>query len=577
MTSPVAALTDQLASHGTIATPQTSAQHAVSPQASMAGQPPVFALWFSEDNLNFSLSELLAVCEYWGIEPEVVSWQSSYPDLAATVEAFRQARHVYCHGTQAPGAYHEPPPEWRSPFVLVRFPGGEADVRRVVSRSVGIKLAVEVWAHADDSEVLHQQARSSEAAELIAPWKAKGGTLTWRIHCINYGWTVSDQDRLAQINTLSYLALPGKIRLKKAELVISLVSIFDYHHHLTQPKIERGDKSNPPAKVPVHYYLGRQLDDMPYGRRLIESMAVSKRLYYGNTTMEASMSLRMALMAMAGPGKLVYDPFMGTGSMLHTAAKFGAYVYGSELDGRQIRGKERTCDSSVADRQLTDMHNAAAAMGSRTTSVMNTARKYGTASQMLDCVHMDVTQPAWRHSAWASHGLFDAIVTDPPYGVRAGAKKLGARPGSRQERTGKVPFQLPTGEFAHELPDYKPPTRAYHLSDLLIDLLAQSALLLADGGRLVFFVPSVTDPNAEDKVQTPVPTHPDLELVAVNTQDFGYWGRILITMRRRPRSETKQTEQARFQRSEAGFVSADQDKFEFRNQYFIRPSTAKPT
>lgn len=55
-------------------------------------------------------------------------------------------------------------------------------------------------------------------------------------------------------------------------------------------------------------------------------MDVKKRRYIGNTTMEAEMSLRMALMAMAGPGKVMYDPFMGTGSMLHTSAKFGAFV-----------------------------------------------------------------------------------------------------------------------------------------------------------------------------------------------------------------------------------------------------------
>lgn len=210
-------------------------------------------------------------------------------------------------------------------------------------------------------------------------------------------------------------------------------------------------------------------------------------------------------------------------------------------------------------------------MGSRTTSVMKTAERYGLASRILDCVHMDVSQPAWRYGAYGLHGLFDAIVTDPPYGVRAGAKKLGARPGSRQERAGKVPFQLSTGEFAHELPDYKPPTRAYHLSDLLCDLLAQAALLLTDHGRLVFFVPSVTDPNAADKIPTPVPTHPDLDLVAVNTQDFGYWGRILVTMRRRPRGQQQQ--QKGFQRSETGFVHANQDRFEFRNQYFIRPTS----
>jgi tRNA (guanine10-N2)-methyltransferase len=41
----------------------------------------------------------------------------------------------------------------------------------------------------------------------------------------------------------------------------------------------------------------------------------------------------------ASAGKLVYDPFVGTGSMLYTSAHWGAFVVGSDIDGRHIRGK----------------------------------------------------------------------------------------------------------------------------------------------------------------------------------------------------------------------------------------------
>lgn len=53
--------------------------------------------------------------------------------------------------------------------------------------------------------------------------------------------------------------------------------------------------------------------------------------------MEAGVSLVMANMAKAGPGKIIYDPFVGTGSMLYTAAHFGAYVFGSDIDGRYVK------------------------------------------------------------------------------------------------------------------------------------------------------------------------------------------------------------------------------------------------
>jgi len=39
------------------------------------------------------------------------------------------------------------------------------------------------------------------------------------------------------------------------------------------------------------------------------------------------------------PGKIIYDPFAGTGSLLYAVAHWGAYVFGSDIDGRQMRGK----------------------------------------------------------------------------------------------------------------------------------------------------------------------------------------------------------------------------------------------
>jgi tRNA G10 N-methylase Trm11 len=45
------------------------------------------------------------------------------------------------------------------------------------------------------------------------------------------------------------------------------------------------------------------------------------------------------LTAQPAPGKVIYDPFVGTGSLLYACAHWGATVIGSDIDGRQIRGK----------------------------------------------------------------------------------------------------------------------------------------------------------------------------------------------------------------------------------------------
>jgi tRNA (guanine10-N2)-methyltransferase len=47
----------------------------------------------------------------------------------------------------------------------------------------------------------------------------------------------------------------------------------------------------------------------------------------------------MTLILQPAPGKIIYDPFAGTGSLLYAVAHWGAYVFGSDIDGRQMRGK----------------------------------------------------------------------------------------------------------------------------------------------------------------------------------------------------------------------------------------------
>lgn len=48
-------------------------------------------------------------------------------------------------------------------------------------------------------------------------------------------------------------------------------------------------------------------------------------------------------------GHLVYDPFVGTGSILVAAAYYGAYTLGADIDIRVVRdGKLYCCCTSVA-------------------------------------------------------------------------------------------------------------------------------------------------------------------------------------------------------------------------------------
>ena len=71
------------------------------------------------------------------------------------------------------------------------------------------------------------------------------------------------------------------------------------------------------------------------------------------------------------------------------------------------------------------------------------------------------------------------------------------------------------------LPDYVPPTKPYHLSELITDLLAYASALLLPGGRLVFWLPTMN----EDHAETAIPQHDHFDLVAHSVQNFGRWSR----------------------------------------------------
>ena len=80
--------------------------------------------------------------------------------------------------------------------------------------------------------------------------------------------------------------------------------------------------------------------------------------------------------AQAAPGRLIYDPFAGTGSMLYTAAHFGALVIGSDLDGRPMRGhrQEHASAKWAADTTLVDVF-----------------RQYNVLPRLTGCLVFDLT------------------------------------------------------------------------------------------------------------------------------------------------------------------------------------------
>jgi hypothetical protein len=70
---------------------------------------------------------------------------------------------------------------------------------------------------------------------------------------------------------------------------------------------------------------------------------------------------------------------------------------------------------------------------------------------------------------------------------------------------------------------YIPPTKPYEFSQLASDLVVLARYLLKTGGRLVFFLPTVTDEYEIVDIESMLCD--GMEVIANSLQDFGSWGR----------------------------------------------------
>lgn len=477
---------------------------------------PAYLVNFGTPQPAFRLGEFTSAAEYLDIDYCFVPLHINAPAAASSVpdEAAQAAAEPASKLGMNPSR----------PFMLVHLPSDDA-AQRLADRATSIRS---IWAHWVTAPSLAQACEVLQHdPDVRSRWTPyRPDHISWRATVWAHFRTLFPAEQLERIEAFaSTLDFLGPIRMKAPDME------WGYFEEWTRPVhvpataeelassatyvVENGwsggddnndgdDDAAAPRQRLLAVHVARKVTD-GRARHLIAAMDVKQRAYIGNTTMEAHMSLVQAVMALAGPGKIVYDPFAGTGSLLYAAAKMGAYVMASDIDARMMKGKIG--------------HDGS-------TGIMRSARQYGVQHLVLDCLGCDMTQHPWRFG-----GLFDAIVADPPYGIRAGAKRLGRRDESKQRSEA---FLMPDGTYSHQRPDYVPPSKPYPLDDLIADLLRLSATLLKPRGRLVFWVPTMTEGSSGEDTyqQQPVqlPPSPDFRLVSHAMQDFGTWGRRLITL-----------------------------------------------
>jgi tRNA (guanine10-N2)-methyltransferase len=275
-------------------------------------------------------------------------------------------------------------------------------------------------------------------------------------------------------------------------------------------------------------FLCRKIGDS--SRWLREKHDLKKRPYISTTSMDAELALITANMALAAPGKIFLDPFVGTGGFMVAAAEHGAVVVGTDIDGRSFRGKGNGVEKGVG---------------------VN-LEKYELTHLFGDCMTSDLTNTPFRSSQTKTTSKdgrwLDGIICDPPYGVREGLKVLGTKcrpsrrvqPGDDEDviehpksKTG-LAETLIDGVPAHTLPGFIAPKKPYSFTAMLDDILDFAARTLVDGGRLAFWMPSANENELGDEVPIVIPMHRHLALKHECIQRFNKWSRRLLVYERLP-------------------------------------------
>ncbi|EWC48391.1 hypothetical protein DRE_02160 [Drechslerella stenobrocha 248] len=437
----------------------------------------------------------------------------------------------------------------KSPFARIALKS-DADARQLISRSILTKGIYELWGAGQTYSAVHADVKS-RTAHLWPTYN----TCSFKFDFESYNGARPEPEKTALIESFSYVGFAGPIRMKNPQELFVIMEDYEAtsileHDRLAALHLE--DKLATPTCNPTHLpephqiYLGRFLGKS--NRPAVDVYDLKKRNYIGTTSMDAELSLVTANMALAAPGKLAYDPFVGTGSFVVACAHFGALCFGSDIDGRMIRGTKAG------------------------KSLRSNFEQYGITPAYGDMFVSDLTNsPLGRFGGDAdgrSEQILDAILCDPPYGVREGLKVLGSRDPARPKQPTII-----DGVAQHTLKGYIPPKRPYGFDAMVNDIMNFASTHLVAGGRLCMWLPTAD----EDLHEFAVPSHRNLTLESVCVQNFNKWSRRLLTYSRNAvdQTETEGVEQPTGLAADSPGRTADALN-PFRRKYFEGFRTPTP-
>jgi tRNA G10 N-methylase Trm11 len=469
-------------------------QMALLPGQASSASWPRFLFLFRGVSGSFRLAELHSAALTLGVDEQQLTFEAA-SSLAANL---KQPEIADAGGDVGPDLL-----QW------VALPSAEV-ATAVASRCSTVRGAFEVWATAR-FEPACSLAPAEAAQQADARWRlladcvhadtafeARARMLgamqadSWRVDVINIGTNKprSLAAKVALMETFDSLLgpLPGAVDLKSPAQIVTLIE------DCREPDGPRAAARRSDLVQAPHWLgLGRLLTCGAAAH--LSRFALSDRSYLGRTTLPPEYSYLMAIQARVLPGHRVLDPFCGTCSTLLSCAALGAITMGVEADARVLHG-------TIADGAHLRPKGSKALTSEPSASGIATNFAEGGLPPpecllLGDMASFDALLTAASGADKAAANIaFDAIVTDPPYGLMEG---LGA-------------LYVPLGQR-------------------LTSLLRLASRRLKLGGRLVFLLPLPAGADVAQALPDTLPTARCLSLERISRQRLSQrLHRLLVTM-----------------------------------------------
>ena len=452
-----------------------------------------FLIQFLQESnwLDFKFAELNACIELCGLNPQ---------DLYDTTLSNEEKKNtIYLH---------------------IRFPSVEI-AREVCHRSVLIKGLYLTWAYDDSLRKLVEKVENLPSSFTSSLYN--DSFLSWCIDIDTHARVLTMEEKQVYRAQFACVRFAGPVNLKNADIQMNLLMDFSTRHQRKEIEFEKDP-------VDIFCYFG-QLVAVNHMRDDLKKYSLKSRLYLGPTSLDTSLCFLLANMGHVKKGSFVMDPFVGTASILVAAAHYRALCFGADIDVRVLKGDMYAGHSrhEKGDQTKRDVWENFKSYDLPRPELIRLDNHIMESHLSLTPLLSSSENSRGKSTCSTGHNnfvdceIFDCFLTDPPYSIRAGARKSGKK-----------------GGFKHQVEDHQrlehiPSTQPYEVEEVMLDLLHNAALYLKQDGRLLYLIPTPYNFNIQD-----LPVHPCFTIVDMCLQGLSSrHGRHLVILKKYRRYEKK--------------------------------------